>query len=82
MAGSSNLWIDFLYIILIVPAFLWIGVYEKETSRQAFDFMLLLGFGTLGYNIYELMLQLNTVTGGRDIKIINPVPYNHTFKLP
>jgi len=48
--------------------FLWIGYYEKEASRQAYEMLLLLGFGTLGYNIYTLVLYLSTVTGGKEAK--------------
>ena len=34
-----------------------------ETTRAFFEATLLLGFAALGYNIYNLVLQLNTVTG-------------------
>ena len=63
-AGSSNLWSDFLYIVISVPL-IWIGFYEKEASRQHYDMLLLLAFGTLGYNIYTIILHTSTVTGGR-----------------
>jgi len=40
-----------------------IGYYKKETTRAFFEATLLLGFAALGYNIYNLVIQLNTVTG-------------------
>ena len=49
---------------MIAIPFLWIGFYKKEASRQAYDMLLLVGFGTLGYNIYTVFLHLNTVSGG------------------
>jgi len=67
-AGSSSLWIDLVYLTVVAIPFLWIGYYEKEASRQAYEMLLLLGFGTLGYNIYTLVLHLSTVTGGKDAK--------------
>ena len=64
--GSSNLWINMFHLIAVVPALLWIGSYGKEASRYPYEIILLLGFGSLGYHIYSLMLQLNTVTGGKE----------------
>ncbi len=66
-AGSSNFtlpWTDFLYMVISVPL-IWIGFYEKEASRQHYEMLLLLAFGTLGYNVYTIILNLSTVTGGR-----------------
>ena len=66
-AGSSNFtlpWTDFLYMVISIPL-IWIGFYEKEASRQHYEMLLLLAFGTLGYNVYTIILNLSTVTGGR-----------------
>jgi hypothetical protein len=67
-AGSSNFtlpWSDFLYIVISIPL-IWIGFYEKEASRQHYDMLLLLAFGSLGFNLYTIILHTSTVTGGRD----------------
>jgi hypothetical protein len=40
-----------------------IGYYGKETTRAFFEATLLLGFAAFGYNVYNLFLQLNTVSG-------------------
>ena len=66
-AGSSNFtlpWSDFLYMVISIPL-IWIGFYEKEASRQHYEMLLLLAFGTLGYNIYTILLHMHTVTAGR-----------------
>jgi len=44
---------------------LWIGYYKKETSRQAFEMLLLLAFSALGYHLYSLMLEIKTVSGDK-----------------
>ena len=65
VSGSSSLWVNLIHIILVVPILLWIGYYKKETSRQAFEMLLLLAFSALGYHMYGLVLQLNVVSGDR-----------------
>jgi hypothetical protein len=50
---------------LISPLLLWIGYYGKNTSRAAFELLLMLGFSALGYHLYSVSLQLNTVSGGK-----------------
>jgi uncharacterized membrane protein len=61
--GSSSLWVNLIHILLVAPVLFIIGYYKKETTRAFFEATLLLGFAALGYNIYNLVLQLNTVTG-------------------
>jgi hypothetical protein len=53
-------------MILIAPLILYIGYNGKETTRQAFEALLLLAFAALGYNLYSLVVMLNTVTGGKE----------------
>ena len=62
-AGSSTLWINLIHIVLIAPLLLWIGYYGKNTSRIAFEMLLMLGFSALGYHLYSLFIMTNTVTG-------------------
>ena len=52
-----------MHILLVAPVLFIIGYYGKETSRAFYEATLLLGFSALGYNIYNLFIQLNTVTG-------------------
>jgi hypothetical protein len=65
ISGSSSLWVNLIHIVLVVPILLWIGYYKKETSRQAFEMLLLLAFSALGYHLYSLMLQAGTVSGDK-----------------
>jgi hypothetical protein len=50
-------------VALVAPLLFWIGYYKKETSRQAYEMLLLLGFSAAGYHLYNLIVQLSTVTG-------------------
>ena len=65
ISGSSSLWVNLIHIVLVVPVLVWIGYYKKETSRQAFEMLLLLGFSALGYHLYSLMLEIKTVSGDK-----------------
>ena len=57
--GSSGLWVNLMHILLIAPVLFVIGYYGKATIRAFFEVALLLGFAALGYNIYNLFIQLN-----------------------
>ena len=66
VAGSSSLWVNLIHIILIAPLLLYIGYHGKETTRQAFEALLLLAFAALGYNLYNLVIMMSTVSGDKD----------------
>jgi hypothetical protein len=63
--GNSSLWINLIHVVLIAPLLFYIGYYEKETLRFAFESLLMLAFAGFGYHTYNLMLLFNTVTGGK-----------------
>lgn len=65
--GSSSLWINLIHVFLIAPLLFYIGYYEKETPRFAFEALLMLAFAGFGYHTYSLMLLFNTVTGGKPL---------------
>ena len=69
MGGSSlwanpSIWVNLIHMLVIAPLLLWIGYYGKETSRAAYELLLMTGFAALGYHLYSLILEVNTVTGG------------------
>lgn len=47
------------------PLLMWIGLKGEDTPRSAFEILLILAFAAGGYNLYNLILQLSTVTGGK-----------------
>jgi len=61
--GSASLWVNLIHILLVAPVLFIIGYYGKATTRAFFEATLLLGFAALGYNIYNLFIQVTTVTG-------------------
>ena len=63
--GNSSLWINLIHVLIIAPLLMYIGYYEKETPRFAFEALLMLAFAGIGYHTYSLMLLLNTVTGNK-----------------
>jgi type IV secretory pathway VirB3-like protein len=63
LTGSSSLWVNLLFVLFVAPVLFTIGYYKKDTSRIFFEATLFLAFATLGYSIYNLFLQLNTVSG-------------------
>jgi len=52
-----------MHIGLIAPLLFWIGYYKKDTTRPAFEMLLLLAFAALGYNLKSLVTETSTVTG-------------------
>ena len=55
-SGSSLIWVNLVHISLVAPLLLWIGYYGKKTERPAYNMLLLLAFGALGYHIYKALL--------------------------
>jgi uncharacterized membrane protein len=63
LSQSSGLWINLIHIGLVAPLLFWIGYYKKDTTRPAFEMLLLLAFAALGYNLKSLIVETNTVSG-------------------
>jgi hypothetical protein len=61
----SSLWVNLIHMFLVAPLLLWIGYHGKNTGRAAFELVLMLAFAALGYNLYGLILGMNTVTGAK-----------------
>ena len=56
---SPSLWINVIHVLLIAPLLLYIGYHQKETPRQAYEMLLLLAFGALGYHLFSLVRMLD-----------------------
>jgi hypothetical protein len=59
-AKSSSAWINLFHAALIAPLLIWIGYYGKKTERPAYDMLLILGFGALGFHLYKLVVITQT----------------------
>lgn len=57
-AQSPSLWINLLHIFLVAPLLLFIGSKGYDTPRWAFELLAMLGFATLGYHIYSIIMMV------------------------
>ena len=55
IADGRSAWINWIHLLLIVPALSWIVVQREKTPRRAFEMVLMLGFAALGYHGYYLV---------------------------
>lgn len=52
---SSLAYINAIHIILVAPLLFYIGYHGKNTPRFAYELLLMLAFGALGYHIFSLV---------------------------
>ena len=65
-AKSPVIWVNLIHMILVAPLLLWIGYNGKKTERPAYEMLLLLAFGALGYHLYTMVLVSQTFVKDRD----------------
>lgn len=58
-AGSPYLWVNMIHFLYIGPLIAYIGYKQKDTPRSAYELLLLVGFGALGYHLYNLVQMLS-----------------------
>ena len=56
---SSGAWINAIHLLIIAPLLLYIGYDKKETPRNAYEILLMLGFAAAGYHLYSMVKMLN-----------------------
>jgi len=52
--GKSWYWYNLMHVFLIAPLLILIGIKKEKTSSYAFDFLLMLGFASLGFHSLSL----------------------------
>lgn len=50
-------WINLFHIIIVAPLLIIIGLNGKKTPFYYFEFLLMLGFTSIGYHGYYLLLE-------------------------
>jgi hypothetical protein len=55
---SPFLWINLFHVILVAPVLFYIGWKKQDSARAAYEFLLILGFGALGYHTLSLVRML------------------------
>ena len=51
---GKSAWINYIHIFLVCPLLIYIGYENKNTKRQFFELLLMLGFAAIGYHGYYL----------------------------
>lgn len=59
-AKSPVFWVNAIHVLFIAPLLIWIGYHEKKTERPAYDMLLLVAFGALGFHLYKLVVVSQT----------------------
>lgn len=57
---SPNLWINLIHVLVVAPMLIYLGWLGKKSERWAYEILLLLGFGVLGYQLYHLVVITQT----------------------
>jgi hypothetical protein len=60
IARSPAAWKNLIHVFLVAPLMIWIGYYAKRTERPAYDMLLVLSFGALGFHLYKLIVISQT----------------------
>ena len=53
--AGKNAWINFMHIFLVGPLLVYIGFNKIATPRYCYEFLLMLGFASIGYHSYYLL---------------------------
>jgi hypothetical protein len=59
--NSSGAWVNAIHVLLVAPLLIYIGLEQKEAKRAAYEISIMVGFAVLGYHLYSLVQQLNTI---------------------
>lgn len=53
---DKGIWVNLLHIFIIGPLLVYIGYKNENTSRKWFELLLMLGFASIGYHTYYLLV--------------------------
>jgi len=56
---SPFLWVNIMHIIFVGPLLVYIGKNDYNTPRWAFEILALAAFAALGYNVYQLVIDVS-----------------------
>jgi len=60
MSQSMGAWVNLIHALIIAPLMLYIGYYGKKTQRPAYEMLLIIAFGALGYHLKSLIESTQT----------------------
>jgi hypothetical protein len=56
MKVDKPYWVNLIHILLVGPLLVYIGYNRENTSRRYFEMLLMLGFASIGYHGYYLLV--------------------------
>ena len=56
MKVDKPYWVNLIHILLVGPLLVYIGYNRENTSRRYFEMLLMLGFASIGYHGYYLIV--------------------------
>ena len=48
-------WVNLIHVLLVGPLLVFIGMYNKKTSRKYYELLLMIGFAAIGYHGYYMV---------------------------
>lgn len=57
-AHSPFLWVNIMHIVLIGPLMVYIGKNDYSSAKWSFEILALLAFAALGYNMYQIVIEV------------------------
>lgn len=60
-AHSMSIWVNILHVLFVAPLLIFIGKNAYDTPRWAFEVLALSAFAALGYNMYSLILTIQSL---------------------
>jgi hypothetical protein len=66
IAKSPSLWVNIYHVVGLAPLLIYIGYKGKKTERPAYEVLGILGFGALGYHLYNLIMMLQNLEDDSD----------------
>jgi hypothetical protein len=56
---SPALWVNIMHIIFVGPLLVYIGKNDYNTPRWAFEVLAMAAFAALGYNVYQVVIDVS-----------------------
>ena len=56
---SEYSWVNMLHILTVAPLLIYIGYYQRDTPRFAYELLLMLGFAAGGYHLFSAVRYLD-----------------------
>lgn len=58
---NPTLWVNLIHTLIVGPLLVYIGAYQFDTPRPAYEVLLMTAFAALGYHFYSLVSMLQTL---------------------